>query len=190
MGPVRQRLRIIAGSAGSVPIDGPAREARPTTDRTREVLFSSLGDAVEGRPFVDLYAGSGAVGIEALSRGASRCLLVERAAENARVIQANLEKTGLAEAAEVWRTGVETALERVVAWTGREAAVIFADPPYGDAKALKVWRQMVASTGLAAGTVLVLEHSCRTSLAGLPERVKEKRVGETCLSFWEWSSES
>ncbi len=189
---MKQRLRVIAGTVGSVPLEGPSRATRPTTDRTREVLFSSLEsvrDGVEGRPFVDLYAGSGAVGIEALSRGASRCLFVEMNAENVRVIQENLEKTGLGDEAEVWRTAVETAVERVAAWLGGKSAIVFADPPYEDVRALKAWGKILESKA-APGTVFVLEHSCRRNLRDLPDaRMKEKQVGETCLSFWERSSE-
>lgn len=182
---MRHRLRVIAGTAGSLFLDGPASKARPTTDRTREVLFSSVGEAVEGRPFVDLYAGSGAVGIEALSRGASRCLFVEGNGENVRVIQANLAKTKLGAQAEVWRKRVEEAAERLAGWLDGEAGVIFADPPYEDAGALKVWGKVLGVEGLPAGTIMVLESSSRTSLAMLPEPVKEKRVGETRLSYWE-----
>lgn len=178
------RLRVIAGTAGSVPLDGPARNARPTTDRTRETLFSSLGEVVEGRPFVDLYAGSGAVGIEALSRGAARCLFVERAAENVRVIRANLLKTGLAERAEIWGRGVEAAVERLAEWLDGERAVIFADPPYEDRQALAVWAKVLAGGVAVEGSVLVLEHSCRTARSGLAEPTKQRRAGETCLSFW------
>jgi 16S rRNA (guanine966-N2)-methyltransferase len=123
--------RVVAGAARgrrlAVP---PGQGTRPTSDRAREALFSSLGSLVgawAGRRVLDLYAGSGAVGLEALSRGAAHALLVESDARAARTITANVETLGLAGA--VVRHG---RVERVVAdgLPGPAYDVVFADPPY------------------------------------------------------------
>lgn len=148
------------------------------------MLFGSLGESVENRPFVDLYAGSGAMGIEALSRGASRCLFVERRAACVKVIQANLAKTGLGDQAQVWQSDVRRCVARVAAWLEGEAGAVFADPPYGEGTAGEVVVALLG-TGLPGGTVVVLEHSCRDEYAGLPEPHWRRQVGEACLSRWE-----
>src|SRR3974390_2767586 len=89
-------MRVIAGTLRRRTLEAPAGlEARPTSDRLRETLFNVLAPRMEGVRFLDLYAGSGAVGIEAASRGAARVVLVERAAPALRVLPANLEKLGL-----------------------------------------------------------------------------------------------
>lgn len=185
MGALRRRPRVIAGAARSVPLQGLPRGVRPTTERVREVLFSSLGQMVEGQPFVDLYAGGGAVGIEALSRGASRCLFVERDSVCARTIQENLMRTQLADRGEVWRRDVGRALDDIVRWLGGEPAVIFADPPYHDPKVKRIWGALLAHDGVAAGTVFILEHSLRDDISGLPRPSWQRRAGETCLARWE-----
>ena len=124
-------LRIVAGTRGGRRIETPAgRSTRPTTDRVREALFSILGPAViEGARVLDLFAGSGALGIEALSRGAAEATFVERDARAAATIRRNLASLGLAEA--------HVHCREVTAWLqsaeGRLYDVVFADPPYSSA---------------------------------------------------------
>jgi len=84
-----RRLRIISGNAGSLPLKVPAGNIRPTTDAMRETLFASLASAIQGARFADLYAGSGAVGIEALSRGAALAVFVDSDSRCTKVIRAN-----------------------------------------------------------------------------------------------------
>jgi len=181
---VSGRLRVVAGEAGSVPLARPPAPVRPTSQRVREALFASLGELVVGRPFVDLYAGSGAMGIEALSRGASRCLFVERRRACVKVLKANLEKTRLAGRAEVWASDVRRVLERVGQWLAGEAAVVFADPPYADSSADEVLARLL-DDNLPVGSLVVLEHGCRREPAGLPEAAWERKIAETCLKRWE-----
>ena len=176
--------------AASLRLAGPPPGVRPTTDRVREVLFSSLGALVEGRPFVDLYAGSGAVGIEALSRGASRCLFVERSKGCVEAIRANLARAGFGSEATVIQRDVARALDEVVAWLAGEPGVVFADPPYEDARALRTWAGLLADGRLAAGTVAVLEMSGRMSAEGLPAPAWERKVGETRLMRWQVTEET
>src|SRR6266513_483754 len=88
-------MRVIAGRAGGIRLAVPKRGVRPTMDRVKGAIFSSLGDAVIGAPVLDLFAGSGALGIEALSRGASSAMFVEEDRQSADVIESNLGKTKL-----------------------------------------------------------------------------------------------
>src|SRR5215471_15845525 len=88
-------MRVIAGSAGGIPLKTPDHEARPTMDRVREAIFSSLGDLVIGARVLDLFAGSGAFGIEALSRGAAEAVFVDNHPKSVEAIRLNLERTRL-----------------------------------------------------------------------------------------------
>lgn len=119
-------MRVIAGEAGGIRLARPPGGVRPVSDRAREGLFASLGRSVLGARCADLFAGTGALGIEALSRGAARCEFVERNPAAARTIRANLERTGLAGRARVIRADADRFLNR-----GRgRFDLIFLDPPY------------------------------------------------------------
>jgi 16S rRNA (guanine966-N2)-methyltransferase len=121
-------MRIIAGTAGGIPIKVPQGDTRPTTDRVREALFSMLGATVTGARVLDLFAGSGSLGLEALSRGAESALFVEQNRAAAQVLQANLEKTrlhrGLIRQTDAFRAVSD------LARAGQQFDLIFADPPY------------------------------------------------------------
>src|SRR5919204_3176291 len=107
-------MRVIAGSARGVPLKGPPGPGtRPTYDKVRGAVFDALAAEVVDTRVLDLYAGTGALGIEALSRGAASCLFVEKAAAACRVIEANLRTTRLAERGKVWAMSVSTALDRL-----------------------------------------------------------------------------
>ncbi len=107
-------MRVIAGSAGGVPLKGPpGAGTRPTSDKVRGAIFDALAPDLRDARVLDLYAGTGALGVEALSRGAASCLFVERAAAVCRVIDANLRATRLVDRAVVWCMPVATALDRL-----------------------------------------------------------------------------
>ena len=122
-------MRIIAGSARGIRL-GPVPEGvRPTSDRVREAVFNSLGQFFDGGLVLDLYAGTGAMGIEALSRGCEEAVFVERSGRTARTIRENLVRAGLRERGEVVRGDVGEVVERLIEG-GRTFRLIFADPPY------------------------------------------------------------
>jgi 16S rRNA (guanine966-N2)-methyltransferase len=118
-------MRIIAGKAGRIAIQVPGGVARPTTDFVRQAVFSILSTQVEGAKVLDLYAGSGAIGLEALSRGAASCTFVEENRAACAVITKNLEKTHL-DGGQVVKAEVSAFLKR----DPRQYDLIFADPPY------------------------------------------------------------
>lgn len=120
-------MRVITGSAKGQMLKVPKFGARPTTDRVKEALFSILGELVENAKVLDLFAGSGALGIEALSRGAADCLFVEQDRQAARVIAENLKKTGLDKIA---RVSLGNALSHAKSARGYD--LVFADAPYAD----------------------------------------------------------
>lgn len=121
-------MRIIAGRAGGIVIKAPPADARPTSDRVREAVFSMLGEACENARVLDLFAGSGALGIEALSRGADEAVFVEQQRNAVAVIEDNLRKAKL-ECGRVIKADVFAALRRL-ADAGEKFDLIFADPPY------------------------------------------------------------
>jgi 16S rRNA (guanine966-N2)-methyltransferase len=180
--------RIIAGSARGRRLRTPAGEhTRPTTDRVREALFSALESSLgslQGLRFLDLYAGSGAVGLEAMSRGAGVATLVESDRRTARLVQAN------ADALEFRRAEVVALpVGRVLAQPPRAPYdVVFLDPPYGLASAdvEKVLQQLVDQGWLAHGAVVVVERSARDPEPSWPGGIvvdRSRSYGDSAL-WW------
>ncbi|MEY2439053.1 MAG: hypothetical protein QOI34_438 [Verrucomicrobiota bacterium] len=123
-------MRVIAGSAGGIQLDVPKRGVRPTMDRVKGAIFSSLGDLIIGAHVLDLFAGSGALGIEALSRGASSALFIDEDSQSIAAIQKNLAKTKLS--GQTRQQDVFQFLKRAA--SAEEYLIIFADPPYENVK--------------------------------------------------------
>lgn len=182
--------RIVAGSLGGRRIAAPpGPHTRPTSDRVREALFASLESQIElrGSRFADLYAGSGAVGLEALSRGAAHVLLVESNPRAARVIRANIATLGGAPAARLVVAKVATILA-AGSPDGRPYDVVFADPPYSvpEEELTAMVAALVDGGWLAADAVLVVERSSRSPepvwVPGLTDP-RGRRYGETTLWY-------
>jgi 16S rRNA (guanine966-N2)-methyltransferase len=181
--------RIIAGTHGGRRLSAPAGAlTRPTSDRVREALFSALDTMVDltGIGFADLYAGSGAVGLEAVSRGAGHALLVEAEGRAARVIRDNIVTLHAGLAARVVTGKVLTVLATPPDRGPYD--VVFADPPYAvaDAEVTQVQTALLANGWLAPDAVVVFERSTRgaglTWVDGItPDR--SKRYGETTLWY-------
>ena len=187
--------RVIAGEAGGRRLAVPAgRDTRPTSDRAREGLFATVASIMgplAGARVLDLYAGSGAVGLEALSRGAGHVLLVESGARAGRVIRENIETIGLA-GAEVIIDRVERVLARGPGPAGGRYGIVFADPPY--ALADREVSAMLSLLGgeddadrawLAPGALVIVERATRSGPvrwppAFVPDRAR--RYGEA--TFW------
>ncbi len=175
-------MRVIAGTARGIPLRAPRdRTTRPITDRVKETLFAILGDRVPDARVLDLYAGSGAIGIEALSRGAEAVDFVERGRAALSALRANLDRTGLAGRARVHALDVDRLLDAVAGpWD-----LVIADPPY-EARAIVTPLRAVAER-IEPGGLLVLKHFWRTEpppLPGLTTR-RQRRFGETMLTFME-----
>ncbi len=119
-------MRVIGGEAKGTRLSGPRGGIRPVSDRAREGLFASLGGLVVGARCLDLYAGTGALGVEALSRGAAQCVFVDSSASAVRTIRHNLSRAGFSDRALVLRTDVG----RFLARPGDPFDLAFADPPY------------------------------------------------------------
>ena len=154
-------MRVIAGTARSVPLKAPrGDETRPTADKIKETLFNILQADVPDCVFVDLFSGSGGVGIEALSRGAHKALFCDRSKEAVDCINANLEKCRLADKAVVYRTEAEAALARVRSFIEDDRdTIFFLDPPYDRGLEYPVIERLVSEGLLRGCDILVAEKS-------------------------------
>ncbi|MEX2228022.1 MAG: 16S rRNA (guanine(966)-N(2))-methyltransferase RsmD [Dehalococcoidia bacterium] len=177
-------MRVIAGSARGIELRAPrGRGTRPTAGRLREALFSMLEAAgVDFTDTLDLYAGSGALGIEALSRGAERCTFVESDARACEALRANLERTGFTDHARVERRQVE----RWRASGDGAHTLVLADPPYHDATSWSAIERALTGA-LADAATVVVEHSAReappASLAGR-SLWRDRRQGEGAVAVY------
>jgi 16S rRNA (guanine966-N2)-methyltransferase len=174
-------VRVIAGAYGGRLLDAPRGHAtRPTSDRVREALFSILG-AVDGARVLDLYAGSGALGIEALSRGAVAATLVDSSAAAIAAIRRNLERLGLT--AEARRERVAAFLERARR-DARQYDLVFLDPPYRHALALGGELSSALGPVLAPRARVIAESDRRAPLALDLNALDERRYGDTLIRIY------
>jgi 16S rRNA (guanine(966)-N(2))-methyltransferase RsmD len=180
-------VRVIAGSAkGRRLATIRALALRPTADRVREALFNILGVRIEGAAILDLFAGSGAVGLEALSRGARQAMFVEVHEPACRLIEKNLRLCGLYAQATVWCDGVPKVLT-VLKRRGRTFDLIFLDPPYRSTLAEDTLQLLGDGRLLSAAGQVIAEHFFKRELSerfGGLRRVRMARSGDVALSFY------
>ncbi len=184
-------MRVIGGLARGRRLHAPrGRQTRPTSDYLREVLFDLLGQQVAGRSFLDLYAGTGAVGIEALSRGASGAVFVEHDRSALAWLRRNLEASGLMERAEVVPAEVLRYLRRGAS-TLHRFDMIFLDPPYSAADAATALL-LIASKGLLAPAgIVIVERSSQSASIPAPggiAQVQTVRHGDSILELYRWEA--
>ena len=157
-------MRIIAGSAHSLPLKSlPGEETRPTTDRIKETLFNIIQNDVPGAVFLDLFAGSGSIGLEAISRGAKKAVFVESSRKAAACIRDNISFTKFDSSCELLVTDAVSAVGKLY---GREVFdIIFMDPPYGKDLELEVSDALAGSDILTGDTVIIIEASKNTDIS-------------------------
>lgn len=177
-------MRVIAGTARGVSIKAPAgRDVRPTLDRVREAVFNILAPRVPGARFLDLYAGSGAIGIEALSRGAAHATFVEADPANVRIIAENLAKTRLADRAACITAPLPAALRRVRG----PVDLVYADAPFDRFDPLLLLQALTRGTILAPDAWTLLEHPADRLPPQTVEplsRFDQRRYGQVAVSFY------
>jgi 16S rRNA (guanine966-N2)-methyltransferase len=179
-------MRIIAGALKGrrlAPVHG---RIRPTAAKVREAVFSILGPAVLGTRVLDLFAGTGALGIEALSRGAAAAVFVEDHPESLKVLRRNLADLGLLDRATVWPLPVAAALKKL-ADRGERFGLAFLDPPYGGPDAVAALTALAELPLLTPGARVVVEHSRRESLpeaCGPLAQLTQRRYGDTQVAFY------
>jgi 16S rRNA (guanine966-N2)-methyltransferase len=182
-------MRVIAGLFRSRTLQAPAGLAtRPTSDRLRETLFNVLAPRIQGADFLDLYAGSGAVGIEALSRGAASVVFVERAAAAIRVLRANLDRLGLTEGYRIVSGSVGGFLNNTR--NGPRFDLVFLDPPYDAVSEYAATLELLGGPlagVLVDGALVIAEHRRKEVLEdryGQFHRSRLLKQGDAALSFY------
>lgn len=185
-------MRIIAGSHKGRRLLSPhTSDVRPTSGRVKEALFSILGDRVIDAAVLDLFAGTGAIGIEALSRGAARVVFVESHPASLRLLESNLTQCGLAEHADIY-PGETRVFLRYAARQGLSFDVIFADPPYRDDSPHTLLPLLGQSAMIRPHTVVILEHPTKYQIppqVGPLNRVHQYRYGDSSLSLFRLADE-
>jgi 16S rRNA (guanine(966)-N(2))-methyltransferase RsmD len=173
-------MRVIGGEFRSRILKNlPGLDVRPTPDRLREALFNILTPRIEGTIFADVYAGTGAVGIEALSRGALRALFIEQSRAAVNVIRENLRTLGLERRAQVRHGRAAAILAQL------EADIVFLDPPY---RLEPEYDRSLLILGENPPPLVIVQHAARFKLAdsyGAMRRVRELKQGDNAISFFE-----
>ena len=178
-------MRVTSGRAKGTHLRAPGSGVRPTSDRVKEALFNALAPRLADARVLDLFAGTGALGIEALSRGAARAVFVERDARAVAVIRRNLAAAHVDGQSEVRRGTVPGALDGLER-DGAAFDLIVLDPPYGQDLPGRTLRRLAASPLLAAGGVIAAEGHWRDDPGAIPglRRTRDARYGETGLWFY------
>lgn len=175
-------MRVIGGKFGGSRLSSPkGRQTRPTSERVRESLFGILGDLIIGVRFADLCAGTGSVGLEAISRGAWHTTFVEKARGAVTSIRRNIKALELASSqAEVWNADVTRLVKPPVPWD-----VVFIDPPYNLAETIVP--RLVQREVLQEGALVILEHGGKEPMPADEERLRlldHRSYGQTSLTFY------
>jgi 16S rRNA (guanine(966)-N(2))-methyltransferase RsmD len=182
-------MRVIAGSARGITLKGPPDAGtRATADKVRGAIFNVLAALVPGARVLDLYAGTGALGLEALSRGAEHCDFVERRHALCAIIRENLAKSRLSELGRV----LQAEVPHILSTFQEPFDIVLADPPYGDVESLALVSMPSLHRLLGVNAVVVLEHSPRVEVAGNvgPLRfVRTRRYGDSAVSIWQHDRE-
>ncbi len=179
-------MRIIAGALKGRSLAPVKGRIRPTAAKVREAIFNILGPAVTGIRVLDLFAGTGALGIEALSRGATAAVFVEEHPGALKVLRRNLTDLGLMDRSAVWPLPVAAALKKL-AGRGERFGLAFLDPPYGGGAAVAALGALAVFDLLLPGAPVVVEHSRRETLpevCGQLERLEVRRYGDTQVAFY------
>lgn len=180
-------MRIITGKARGIKLVTLEGEAtRPTAERVKEALFSMIQFEIEGREVLDLFSGSGQLALEALSRGASHAVMLDKSKDAVRIIKTNAEKTRLAPFCEIYNCEYR---DYILKNRGRKFDIVFLDPPYALGLCGKAISEMVKADMLKPSTLIVCETAdgdvfgSDNELSSKFELVREARYGRACLTI-------
>ena len=171
-------MRVIAGTAGSIPLAAPeGNNTRPTTDRIKETLFNIISPYIPGSVFLDIFSGSGAIAIEALSRGAEKAFLIENDRKALECIKKNLLKTKLGARAEVLGMDVFDALSKIKNSDGLRIDIVFMDPPYSLGIEQQVLKRLKDTGIIDRDTLIIVEADLKSEEESLlPEGYSIERI--------------
>jgi len=179
-------MRIISGaSKGRKLVTPKSQSLRPTSDRVKESIFNILGGEVEGKLVLDLFAGTGNLGIEALSRGAKKAVFVEKGRQALRLIQRNVIQIGLERRVEIIPRDASRAIG-ILKWRGEIFDLIMMDPPYEKGLIKRTLTKLNSHPIYHVNSILIIEHDRREPLPSILEGwnlIRERRMGDTVISF-------
>lgn len=180
-------MRVISGTAKGRPLRAvPGMNTRPTTDKVKEAIFSMIGPYFAGGMVLDLYAGTGGLAIEALSRGMDKAVLIDQDRKAVETIRDNIERAGFADRAEIYRNDAGKALS-VMAKRGLVFDLVFLDPPYKLTNMDLVMFQLQEKQMLADGAIIVVEHDAKITYEpqiGDLIRSRCSEYGDTAVSIY------
>lgn len=184
-----RKMRVISGSAKGRPLKAvPGNGTRPTTDKVKESIFSIIGPYFDGGKVLDLFAGTGSLGIEALSRGIEQGVFIDLEHKSIEVIRGNLQATGLTEQAEVYRNEAGRAL-KVLAKREATFDLVFLDPPYKMKNGIELMNEMHERGLLAPAATIVLEYESGHDYPQEVEHfvgIRHAVYGETAINVYEY----
>ncbi|CEG22377.1 Ribosomal RNA small subunit methyltransferase D [Planococcus massiliensis] len=185
-------MRVVAGTAKGLPLKAvPGTSTRPTTDKVKESVFNMIGPFFDGGIAVDLFAGSGGLGIEALSRGIDRVIFTDKDRKAIETIRANLAKTKLQERAEVYKVEAERAI-KAMKKNGIQARLLFLDPPYHMEASYELMDKAAEIGIMTEDSIVVCEHAKEVALGAETkyfERFKHEPYGSTIISIYRFKGE-
>lgn len=185
-------MRVVAGTAKGLPLKAvPGTSTRPTTDKVKESIFNMIGPFFDGGNALDLFAGSGGLGIEALSRGIDLVIFTDKDKKAIETIRANLEKTKLTEYAEVYRVEAERAI-RTMKKKEVRARLLFLDPPYHMKQAYDLMDKAAESGIMTEDSLVICEHDAEVKLkeqTRFYKRFKKESYGNTIISIYRYQGE-
>ncbi|MDD7347101.1 MAG: 16S rRNA (guanine(966)-N(2))-methyltransferase RsmD [Clostridiales bacterium] len=177
-------MRIIAGIYKGRSLKTPMNyDIRPTSEMVKEALFSILMNDIHSSVFVDLFAGTGAVGLEALSRGAKKVYLVDRSRDSIGIIKSNVNKIGCQSQVSILASDYRIAMDRI----NEPVDILFADPPYEEGYNLEILDSISSSSILKDSGVIIIEHARKFKMPTIYknlEAFKEKKYGKKALIFY------
>ncbi len=185
-------MRIISGTSRGRRLATPKNQViRPTSDRVKESLFNILGEEVEGKVVLDLFAGTGNLGIEALSRGAKKVLFVEKARPALKLIQRNLSRCGMDDRSEILPKDVTRSIG-ILKQRGEAFDLILMDPPYEKGLIEKTLMKLNSYKIYHGDSILIIQHDRREPIPATFEGwtlIRQRRIGDTLISFLSPSSQ-
>jgi len=186
-------LRVIAGEYRGRRLDRiEGMDIRPTTDMVKESLFNILGAAVIDSVFLDLFGGTGGIGIEALSRGAKHVVFIDSSIKSVKVLKGNLERLDIKNNVEVFNTDYSTAVSKLHKF-GKEFDIIFIDPPYSVGIAQDALKQINEHPILSQSGLIIVEHDTKDEMPeslGKLYMYRSKQYGNTALSFYAYKEQT
>ena len=184
-------MRVISGKwKGKRLFSVKGLNLRPTSDRVKEAIFDIVQNHIAGQQVLDLFAGTGALGIEALSRGARRAVFVEESARSLTALRKNIEECKIKDQAQVLAREALAGI-KILESKGESFQLIFMDPPYGKGLAYKTLKVLATSSILSPDTLIIAEHAPMDDIFSIPhlQRVDARKYGGTLVSFFRLEKE-